>query len=342
MKLSHLKKIHQEHIKIFILIGIIFLALIISLFNRFLDQIHLSQPTKMGISYSPDYAQALGLDPQETFQKILSEFRVKLVRLNADWDKIEPDPGKFEFQEVDYYIDQALKHNAQIILTIGYKLPRWPECRAPKWLDQENIKLRQERQFLMLERVIRQYEDNPAVIAWQVENEPLLPFGICPLPDAEFLEEEVIFVRSHTQKPIIITDSGELRDWIIPMRLSDYFGTTLYRTVGTPLLGSVSYPLKPWFYRLKSGLIRALFAPQNQKTIITELQAEPWLDKFITQTPLEEQIKIFPKEQLGKNIKFAQKVGFEEVYIWGVEWWYYMSSQGYPEYLQEAKEVFKN
>ena len=75
----------------------------------------------------------------------------------------------------------------------------------------------------MLEKVIKHYDQNSAINAYQLENEPLLNFGLCPEPDREFLKKEVGFVRSQTKKPIILTDSGELRPWVTPMKLGDVY-----------------------------------------------------------------------------------------------------------------------
>lgn len=331
-----------HHIKIFILIGLIGLIFLLIKANQFHEEINLAKPTIWGVSYSSSYAKALGLDPQQTYQAILNDFRTKRLRIPAYWNEIEKKEGKFDFSDLDYYVQEAQKHQAKIILAIGYKLPRWPECRNPGWLNLDNGQLRQEKQLLMLEAIINHFEKNPAIFAWQVENEPLLPFGICPAIDQKFLEKEVKFVRQRSKKPIILTDSGELRFWVTPMRLSDYFGTTLYRTVVNDWLGTFHYPLKPWFYRLKGSLVKKFFAPQNQKIIITELQAEPWTTEFITHVPLKKQIQDFPIEQFKNNVNFAKMVGFEEIYFWGTEWWYWMKSQGYPEYWDHAKEIFKS
>ena len=142
------------------------------------------------------------------------------------------------------------------------------------------------------------------------------------------------------KKPIIITDSGELRPWRTPMQLSDIFGTTLYRVIDNPWLGPFQYPLRPWFYRTKSDLIRKVFAPQNQKTIISEFQAEPWAMQPLTEIPIKEQLSKFPISRLQETVDFARKTGFPEAYFWGVEWWYYLAKNDHPEYLNYAKTLF--
>lgn len=332
--------IHTEHIKIFILLGLIVLAIIFTRASNFFDKIYLSSPVDFGVSFSTSYAQALGLDPKITYQQILEDLKVKKLRLSAYWNEIEPEKDQFYFEELDYYVQEAAKHQAQVILAIGYKLPRWPECRSPGWLNLESTQYRQKRQLQMIEKVVQYYEKTDTIFAWQIENEPTLKFGICPGGDEQFLKEEVKLVKSLSQKPIILTDSGELQTWITPMQLGDYFGTTLYRIVHDKFLGRFDYPFKPWFYRAKGFLVKKIFAPNNQKLIITELQAEPWTNKFVADAPLSEQKDNFPLKQLKANIEFGKKVGFEEIYLWGVEWWYYMKANKHPEYWENAKGLF--
>ncbi len=157
-----------------------------------------------------------------------------------------------------------------------------------------------------------------------------------------FLTKEIAVVkRLDTTRPVVLTDSGELRPWREAMRQSEIFGTTLYRDVTTPYFGAFHWPLPPLYYQLKSTLARSVFAQQNQRTIIAELQAEPWSQQGISFDPLQNQLKAFPVRKLAYNIDFAKKTGFDEFYLWGVEWWYYMQTQDRPEYLDFAKQVFK-
>lgn len=328
-------KSHKIHIVILLILIILLSIFIVS--NILTDKENLQKKVTWGISYDPTYASYLGLDPKATYQAILSDLNTKSVRLSALWDRIEPQQDQFDFSELDWYVNEAKKHQVQVLLAIGYKLPRWPECRKPKWLDNP-----QDEQLKMLKVVISHFEKNPIISAWQLENEPLLDFGVCPPADRAFLKKEVAFVRSLTKKPIIITDSGELRPWVTPMKLGDIFGTTLYRVVENPLIGQFVYPLKPWFYRIKSELVRNFFAPQNQKTIIVELQAETWSNKTLPETPLEVQLANFSLQQFKDTANFAQKTGFDTIYLWGVEWWYYLRDRGHPEYLQYAKSLFTN
>jgi hypothetical protein len=334
--MKHLKL----HLKIYLLFGAILTILALILGNLYSEKINSQAPVKIGVSFSDQYAKQLGLDPEKTYLSMLNDLSVKYLRLNAYWDDLEPKEGQFSFDNLDFYIEEAAKHQAKIILSIGYKLPRWPECRAPQWLEETNTSLRQQKTLVMLEKVVTRYEANPAVIAWQLENEPLLNFGVCPMVDKKFLNAEVKFLRGITKKPISLTDSGELRPWVTPMKLSDIFGTTLYRIVDVPFVGQTRYPLQPWFYQTKAAIIKRLFAPNNQKVIISELQAETWATKPLREIPIDEQIHRFPLNEFKQTLDYSKRVGFEEIYLWGVEWWYYLKLNGHPEYLEYSKTIF--
>ena len=306
----HLSRLYHEHerVKIILLLGAIFASLIFISINIFEDSFYLGQPVKFGVSFSPTYAAALGLEPKQVYRAILEDLEVKNIRIPAYWNEIEPIEGKFDFAELDYYISEAEKHQAKVILAVGYKLFRWPECRSPGWLALDSEKVREEKIMNMLKAVIGQYNNNEVVSAFQLENEPYLPFGVCPGNLSKFFPSELALVRTLTKKPVIITDSGELRDWIAPAQMADYFGTTIYRKVNAPIVSTFHYPLKPWFYRLKANFVKAIFAPSLQKLLVAELQAEPWETEFMSSVPLEKQIKDFPLSAFQANVLFAKKV----------------------------------
>lgn len=295
-----------------------------------------------GVTFSPKFARYLQLDWKKTYIQILDELKVQSLRLPAYWDDLEKQEGKFNFEDEDFMVSEANKRGIKIVLVVGAKQPRWPECHIPPWAKVLSLGERRSKTLRFLQKVVERYKDQKSVWAFQVENEPFLPFfgEDCDQGDENFLATEVSLVKSLSQKPIIISDSGELGTWIAPMKLSHIFGTTLYRDVYNPVLGYISYPVLPYFYNLKSQLVRSFFAKSNQKTIIVELQAEPWVGTRDLMDDPKKQAKFFPLEKLKNYTDFAQKTGFDEMYLWGVEWWYWMSQNGYPEYLDYAKTLF--
>lgn len=346
MKFKHIAKKYRElaDIQIFALMGLIILVFIFYFAAKSNDQSNQTNPITYGVTYSPGYVKALGLDPKKTYQKMFKDLKINKIRLPAYWDEIEPNPEEFDFADLDFYIDEAKRNNTDVLLAIGYKLPRWPECRVPDWLKNASIEKRQAEQIKMIGMVIDYYTKiNPKlnIKAFQIENEPLLNFGTCDPVNEKFFKEEVAFVRSKTNMPIVITDSGELSSWIVPMQLSDYFGTTMYRVVTNPIIGAMPYPIQPWYYRVKSNLIRKFLAPSNKGTINVELQTEPWAEIFIADIPINKQLENFSIKDFKNNINFARKTGFSEIYLWGVEWWYWVADHGHPEYLQYAKNLLK-
>ncbi|MFA5933572.1 MAG: endo-1,4-beta-xylanase [Microgenomates group bacterium] len=343
MIFRHIARKYQEieHLKMYVLLGLSFLVIILYSSTKIWDQIHYDTFTIFGVTYSPTYAATLGLDPRETYQQMFKDLKVRKIRLAANWDEVERTQDQFDFSDLDYYVGEARKHNAQIILSIGYKLPRWPECRVPKYLEHAGMQYRQERQLIYIKKVIEHYENNYSIVSWQIENEPLLEFGTCDPVDEQYLRKEIAYVRSITSKPIIITDSGELSSWITPMQLSDIFGTTMYRSVINPILGEIPYYFQPWYYRVKSETIRKFLAPNNKEMIVVELQAEPWAEVFIADMPVEKQLDHFTVQSFKNNVTFAKKVGTSEIYLWGVEWWYWIAKLGHPEFLEYAKTIFK-
>lgn len=320
----------------------LFITFVLIILMNLIFEKNTPHSVQFGVTFTPKYAKYLNLDWQQVYLQILDGLQVKNLRLSSFWDIVEPKRGQYDFSETDYLLREASKRGAKVILVVGVRQPRWPECHVPVWAKNLPVRERQNEALALVQNVVERYKDERSVWAWQVENEPLLSaFGEnCQMLDGNFLKSEVALVRSISHKPIIMTDSGELGWWVTSMQLSDIFGTTIYRQVYDKWLGYVTYPVPPIFYSLKSNLTRDLFAKNNQKTIIVELQAEPW---FIAGNlpPPEQQAKLFTTGSFKSYVNFAQKTGFDELYLWGAEWWYFMASQGHPEYLNYVKTLFK-
>ena len=142
---------------------------------------------KLGVTFSSRYASDIGLDWKQAYLAMLTDLNVKLIRIPVYWDISEPAPGQYDFSAVDWQLEQAKAHNAQVILAVGQKVPRWPECAIPTWAKTSDQT--RKKSLLDFENVvIDRYKNNqPEIKYWQVENEPFLLFGLCPAPSASLL-----------------------------------------------------------------------------------------------------------------------------------------------------------
>lgn len=292
-----------------------------------------------GVNFSQKHAQDLGLDWQETYLALLDDLQVKNIKLITHWDLIEPEKGKYEFENLDWQIKMAEERGTNLILVIGIKTGRWPECHIPRWARDSSKEEQQKEVLELLEQVVLRYRDRFSIWTWQVENEAFFPFGECPWTDTDFLKKEIDLVKSLDGKPITVSDSGEFSFWIRAARLGDIVGATLHRRAWFQELGIyVRYPFTASYYWRRAEIIRKFF---NKKVISVELQAEPWGPKLIYDSPLEEQEKTMNLEQFKKNIEFARKTGFDTFYLWGAEWWYWMKKvHNDSKIWDEARNLF--
>ncbi len=278
-------------------------------------------PVEYGISFDKDHAVYLGLDWKRAYLATLDDLKPKYIRLPAKWDEIEKTQGKFGSVELDWQMNEAGKHGVRVALVVGQKTPRWPECHIPKWASQSSMSE-------YIKYVVEKYKNNPALDIWQVENEPFIDFkfGECKNFDEDLVAQEVTLVKLLDNKhKIMLTDSGEMGIGFRASRLSDIFGTTVYRIVKTPGGHIWKYNWLPaGLYKLKARL----WGNSYENFFVSELQAEPWFNgAFPGDISISEQEKTMSVEQLQKNINYASRVGASRAYLWGVEWWCWMNER---------------
>ncbi len=329
---------NRKHLILFIFIDLL-IALVVIYVALWLLSIK-KYPVEYGISFNIAHAESLGLDWQETYLAMLDDIKPKYTRISATWLGAEKVRGEFDTADVDWMMNEAGKRKVGVVLTIGQKAPRWPECHVPKWssgLIQDEY-----RQELLeyVRHVVERYHDHPALDIWQVENEPYInfQFGECQNFDKEVVKDEIELVRSLDPKhKILVTDSGELSTWRRAIRAGDIFGTTVYRIVMTPNGFYWNYDWLPaGFYKLKYRL----WFPGDRPFIVSELQAEPWFTgEGAIDTPIEIQEKSMNTERLQKHFNYVERMGVSRAYLWGVEWWYWMKSEmGDDRYWEMVKE----
>jgi hypothetical protein len=295
-----------------------------------------------GMSFSTMHAKELGLDWKEVYRGALDDLGIRKFRIPAYWPETEPERDQYDFSALDYQLSEARKRDATVILAVGRRLPRWPECHTPYWVGYMPWEEQKEeiRQYLTL--VVERYRNDPTVTHWQVENEPYLnAFAneICGDLDESFLKEEIALVKLlDPHRPILVTDSGNLGMWMKPYKNGDSFGTSMYIYFSNPELGEFKTKLPPIVYRMKERLMEILFGPKE--TFLIELSLEPWLTEPTARASVDEQLSRMDAEKFDEILAYARETSFSAQYLWGVEWWWYMRSKDHPEFWDKAKGLF--
>lgn len=292
-----------------------------------------------GVTYSKKYAKELGLDWQQVYLDILDDLNVKKIRIPIYWDEVEKEEGFFDFSDYIFMIEEGEQRDVEFILSFGMRVPRWPECHIPAWINVSDVNYLQGKTLILVETVLNTFKGYNSIAYWQLENEPLLnSFGMCPKADYSFLQEELKLVKSIDDRPVIISATGELSFWKRELEMADIFGTTMYRVVRDPYLGYIKYPYTVGFYKNKAKIWQADF----DNIFIAELQAEPWMSmEEISNIYNTEHFNSFSLDQFRANLQFAYNTGFNRAYLWGVEWWYFRHKiAGDSSYWNLAKNLF--
>jgi hypothetical protein len=322
---------------------IILIALIVIFATYFfLAKRPVPEKINYGVSFNTMYARELNLDWEVVYRAILNDLGVRKFRLAAHWNLVEPQDDQWNFVELDKQVELAREKDADVILAVGRRLPRWPECHIPHWAIDKSWEDQQEEIKEYLNVVVNRYKGYENIIYWQVENEPYLEVfakEYCGNLDEDFLQEEIDLVKKiDPSRDILVTDSGNLGTWISPWKKGDLFGTSVYVYLWNKEIGPFKSYLPPSFYRFKTSLMELLGG--DKKSMLIELSLEPWLLQPVVETPTSVQLERMDITKFREIIKFAKETKFEDQYLWGAEWWYYMNQNGSPEFWDEAKKIF--
>lgn len=334
--------------------------------------------TALGISVRPLQAEAFGLDPTAALDALLPlPFRV--VRLAAYWDRMEPRPGRWLPQELDAMIDAAERAGKQIIVGVGavknFGYPEYfvPPHRLDRPLREGELVTPATHARLLdaaldqVTRVVQRYRDVPAIIAWQVEHEPLDPLGLehSWRLGAGFVEEEIGAVRaSDARRPVVLNGylatsplvrlhqrwrtRGQGDSFKLAFRSADIVGVDVY-----PRQALVS--VDGWGAYLTGGRARdtpdrleqvaANARGRSRRIMVTEGQAEPWESRTVPPSPHGR----FPTSCTPADIVRTynrcmtglQRSGVPpEAYLfWGAEYWSLRARSGDRSYLAAFEQI---
>lgn len=341
-KRLNLKKFSQSHSQgIFIVIVLMVTLLTVPYSYRIQNR---DVATTLGVSYSVKYAEELGIDWKTGMLAMLDEVEVKNFRLMSYWDLGEPENDEFDFEDLDWQIDQATRHNATVSLALGQRQPRWPECHVPEWAKQLDQQRYEDELFEYMRVVVERYKDSPAIVSYQIENEAANNvFGDCPKYDPDLLERELKFIGELDPDATIITNASSQNGHTIrgPVNFADKVGFTIYHNAHFDAFNRQygwRYLFPSHWHSWKAGIISGI---KDVDIFVHELQAEPWGPEATVNLSSEEQAKTMNPEQLRAITNYTEQSGIKEIYFWGAEWWYWRHTEFDDEELwRTVNDIF--
>ena len=337
-------------------------------------------PAHIGISFRPLQARDLGLDPEAALGALL-RYPFPLIRFAAYWNRLEPEPGRFETGELDRMLDAAERAGKQVIVCVGpVKAFGYPEFFVPRHhLDRplaEGTLVRPDENRRLLEagtafvtRVVERYRDRAAITAWQVEHEAVDPLGLehsWRLSEA-FARREVEAVRAAdprrpvmmngflpTSTPVALQQWWRTRDQgdslAVAQRLADIVGIDFYPrhalVSGGPLTVYLDGSRTRGAQRRRERLLDRA-AAAGRRLMIAEGQAEPW--ESVTTPPNPSGRAMFscrPEDLIGNFSQCMRwtkrRTSVLEGYLfWGAEYWLARERLGDPSYLGAFARVLE-
>jgi Beta-galactosidase len=335
----------------------------------------------IGISFRPLQAAALGLDPEAALRALLA-YPFQLIRLGAYWNRLEPEPGRFQPEELDRQLDAAERAGKQVIMCVGpVKAFGYPEFFVPPHhLDRplrEGALVRPDEHRRLLDagtafvtRVVERYRDRDAITAWQVEHEAVDPLGMehsWRLSEA-FVRAEVEAVRTAdpgrpvmmngflpTSTPVRVQQWWRTRDQgdslSVAQRLADIVGIDFYPRHALAAAGPLTLYLDGsrarWQQRRRERLLDWA-ARDGRRLMIAEVQAEPW--EAVTTPPSPAGRAMYscrPEDLIGNYsqcMRWSNQSGFvmDGYLFWGAEYWLLRERQGDPRYLRAFARVLES
>ncbi len=336
--------------------------------------------TLLGISFRPRQVDALGLDAQTTLQTLLS-YPFQLIRLGAYWNRIEPEPGMFCTDELDWQIDTAEQAGKQIILCIGpLKTFGYPEFFVPTqhlrqpFPEHTLIKpsaypslLAASTEFIT--RIVERYKHRQGIVAWQLEHEAVDPLGVehSWRLDVAFVEKEVEALRkADPSRPVMMNgflptslpvrfsqwwrthDQGD--SLTVAQQLADIIGIDYYPRHALVNVGTKTLYLdgskRPWQQERRNRLF-AWTRTQGKKLMIAEGQAEPWETVTTPPDPSGQGMYSCLPEQVILNyntcLRWSRQAAPLYAYLfWGAEYWMLRKQNSDPRYLQAFARILEN
>jgi hypothetical protein len=327
---------------------------------------------QVGTSFSPQRAEALGLDYQQAFLQ-LEALHFRVIRISAYWDEVQQGG----YGSLDWLLTEAHRSRQPVVLSIGLKGLGWPEFYIPAEYDvahhvpdggdvSQDVDVREAALAFTVDTV-RRYRDNPAVVAWQVENEPMNPSGPHHwYVGKSLLLPEIAAVRGldPARRPIIVnafshfnfffdrasdrqglslgsllgfdSSSAEAQSLSV-LRPGDILGLDVYRSIGYQVLGTSHISTADGDWADKAAAWHDRARRLGVQTWITEAQAEPWEASSATYANPQ---SIRPAD-IGSTFSSLKDSGFTTILLWGSEYWLWRADHGDQRWLHSVQRILQ-
>ena len=332
----------------------------------------------LGISFRPRQAEAFGLDPRDSLKAMLG-YPFEVVRLSAYWNRIEPEPGRFDTSELDWQLDAAERAGKQVIVCLGpvksFGYPEYfvPDHRLAAPLPEGSLIGPATHPALLaagiahVRRLVERYKDRPAIVAWQVEHEAVDPLGVehSWRLSADFVGEEVAAVRAaDPARPVMMNGflptSTPVRamQWWRSRDQGDSLAVPSASPTSSASTSTRGTPCAEWPRGAVPGRQRppVAAAPADgdpplgrrgtrRRVLIAEGQAEPWEAVTTPPDPRGRVMYSCPPEHVIQNYSHCMR-GFRRsghgpwAYLfWGAEYWLLRQQHGDPSYLEAFARI---
>lgn len=335
--------------------------------------------TLLGISFRSPQVAVLGLDARTTLQTLLS-YPFQLIRLGAYWNRIEPEPGLFYTDELDWQIDAAEQAGKQIILCVGpLKTFSYPEFFVPahhlRSPFPEHTLIKPSAYPSLLEaattfitRLVERYKHRQGIVAWQLEHEAVDPLGVEHTwrLDTTFVKKEMEALRQAdptrsimmngflpTSLPVRLSQWWQTRDQgdslAIAQRMADIVGIDYYPRHALMPVGAKTLYLdgrnSPWQQQRRQQQFAQTHA-HRQKLMISEGQAEPWETVTTPPNPDKQGMYSCLPEHLITNYNTCMRWSRSEAPLyaylfWGAEYWMLRQQSADSSYLQAFARILE-
>lgn len=336
--------------------------------------------TLLGISFRLPQVEVLGIDARTTLRTLLT-YPFQLIRLGAYWNRIEPEPGTFYTDELEWQVDAAERAGKQIILCVGpLKTFSYPEFFVPAhqlrhpFPEHTLIKPSAYPSLLVaatafITRLVERYKHRNGIVAWQLEHEAVDPLGVehSWRLDVAFVANEIEAVRKAdptrpimmngflpTSLPVRLSQWWQTRDQgdsiTVAQRMADIVGIDYYPRHALIAVGHRTLYLdgskSPWQQWRRKQLFEWTRV-HKQKLMIAEGQAEPWETVTMPPNPSGQGMYSCLPEHVITNyntcMRWSEPGAALYAYLfWGAEYWMLRKKYADPSYLQAFARILEN